>query len=259
MGVSATLQYNTATGRFPGVVWPNTFQATGGVIIANTGTITLDSAKVLNTSVPLTINNGATLAMSTYLLTLNGDLVNNGGSTSGSSTGGVTITGTATQSIGSFTTSGTLTLNKSPGTATLTGDVSTNNLTLTAGTLTLGAYNLTVAGSITGGSATTYIVTNSTDAGTLIQNFGSGSSKTFPIGSSTTATDYCPASFTNSGTAQNFAVRVLTYTNGSNACVNKQWYVRAQNSTTANFTSIIFYWNSVNKINSFTFKDKQSC
>ena len=58
----------------------------------------IECCQNFNASVPLTINSGAILAMSTYLLTLNGDLINNGGTTTGS--GGVTIAGTVTQSIG---------------------------------------------------------------------------------------------------------------------------------------------------------------
>ncbi|GAH96869.1 unnamed protein product, partial [marine sediment metagenome] len=137
-GASATLEYNTATGRTAGTEWITPFAAAGGVIIANTGTITADAAKVFDASVPLTINSGATLAMSTYLLTLNGNLVNSGGTTSGS--GGVTIAGTVTQSIGAFTNTGTVTMTKTGGTATFTGNVNGGALTLTGvnGTLNLG-------------------------------------------------------------------------------------------------------------------------
>ncbi len=50
-GSAATLQYNTATARTASVEWPTTFSGTGGVIIKNTGVITLNNAK--------TIRNGA--------------------------------------------------------------------------------------------------------------------------------------------------------------------------------------------------------
>ncbi|MGA9408021.1 MAG: hypothetical protein WBW71_12885, partial [Bacteroidota bacterium] len=60
-GANATLQYNTATARTTSAEeWITPFAATGGVIITNTGTITIDAAKVFNASIPLTINNGAT-------------------------------------------------------------------------------------------------------------------------------------------------------------------------------------------------------
>ena len=51
-GASATLQYNTASPRNAGPEWLSTFTASGGVIIANTGIITLNAAKIFNTSVP---------------------------------------------------------------------------------------------------------------------------------------------------------------------------------------------------------------
>ena len=44
-GASATLQYNTASSRTAGPEWLSTFSASGGVIIANTGVITLNAAK----------------------------------------------------------------------------------------------------------------------------------------------------------------------------------------------------------------------
>jgi len=161
-GGAATLQYNTTTARTAGVEWINLFSATGGIIITNTGTITLNSAEVLNA--PLTINSGSSLSMSTFILTFNGNFINNGGTTVG--TGGVTISGSSTQSIGSFTTSGTVQMTKTGGTATLTGNVTGAGLTIngTGGTLNLGTglthsftgvVTLTAGtGALNGGSST---------------------------------------------------------------------------------------------------------
>ncbi len=182
-GAAATLQYNTTTARTAGAEWITPFAPTGGVIIANTGTITMNAAKVFNASVPLTINSGSSLAMSTFLLTLNGNLVNNGGTTSGS--GGVTIAGTATtQSIGSFTTTGTVSCTKTAGTATFTGNVNGGALTIngTGGTLNLGTG---LTHTFTG----TFTRTNGTlNCGSSILNIGgsvSGTGGTFTAGTST--------------------------------------------------------------------------
>ena len=61
-GSAATLQYNTATSRTSSSEeWITPFTASGGVIIANTGTITLDASKTFSSNAPLTINSGATL------------------------------------------------------------------------------------------------------------------------------------------------------------------------------------------------------
>ncbi len=127
-GAAATLQYNTATNRTVEAEWITPFAATGGVVVANTGIITLDANKVFNANVPLTLNDGARLADTTFLMTLNGNFINNGGTTSGS--GGLTIAGTATQSIGGFTTTGTVSMTKTGGTATFTGHVHGGGLTI---------------------------------------------------------------------------------------------------------------------------------
>ena len=58
-GVNATLQYNTSSNRTASSEeWISTFTATGGVVISNTGEITLNANKTFNSSVPLTINSG---------------------------------------------------------------------------------------------------------------------------------------------------------------------------------------------------------
>jgi hypothetical protein len=59
-GANATLQYNTATARTAGTEWPATFTGSGGIIIASTGAITLNAAKILAANNPLIINSGAT-------------------------------------------------------------------------------------------------------------------------------------------------------------------------------------------------------
>ena len=112
------------------------------------------------------------------------------------------------QNIGGFTTSGIVTLNKSTGTATLTGDVSTNNLTLTSGKLILGANDLIVNGSITGGSASSYVVTDGT-GGYLYQNVAS-SNVLYPVG---TSSSYTPLTLNNyGGNNDNYGVYVSALT-----------------------------------------------
>ncbi len=140
-GGSATLQYNSANPRtVSSEEWLTPFAATGGVIIANTGTITLNQAKVFNASVPLTINNGATLATNNLQLTLGGNFVNGGTLTAGSSP--IVIANTmVAQSIGGFTTTGAVSMTKTAGTATATGNINGAGITIngTGGTLNLGA------------------------------------------------------------------------------------------------------------------------
>jgi hypothetical protein len=161
-GAAATLKYNTVNDRSTASEWVTPFVATGGIVVTNIGKITLSAAKVLDPSVPLTIDAGATLALYNYGLTLGDDLTNAGtlsANTSSSirfrgdffNTGTVSINnapvyleGTAAQSIAGFSTGGTVYMNKTGGTATLTGDMSANILTIdgVGGTLNLGVGRL---------------------------------------------------------------------------------------------------------------------
>ena len=218
-GSSATLQYNkpaayTATSE----EWITPFAATGGVVIANVGVITMGAAKVFNTGVPLTINTGATLTPGANLLTLGGNFSREGTLTSGS--GGVTIAGTAAQSIDGFTTTGAVTMSKTAGIATLQGNLSAAGLTITGvgGTLNLGAglthtftgnISLT-AGTLNGGSSTLNANNASPsawsgsgavfDAGTGTVNFGAAGGQSLAA----TATTFYNLTFSNSG------IRTLT-------------------------------------------------
>jgi hypothetical protein len=181
-GAAATLQYNTATARnASSEEWITTFAGSGGVIIANTGTITMDAAKVVNA--PLTINSGASLNTGNFALTFGGNFSNSGGTfTAGSSN--ITISGTGTQSISGFTTTGTVSMTKTGGTATFQGNVNGGALTINGagGTLNLGTG---LTHTFTG----TWTRTNGTlNAGSCTLNLGgsvSGTGGTFTAGTST--------------------------------------------------------------------------
>jgi hypothetical protein len=139
-GTAATLQYNTATARTATAEeWITPFAATGGVKIASTGIITMNVAKVFNSNVPLTINSGASLATNNLQVTFGGNFSNSGTFSAGSSP--IVITNTfASQSIAGFTTTGLVSMTKTGGTATLTGNVNGAGLTIngSGGTLSLG-------------------------------------------------------------------------------------------------------------------------
>lgn len=61
-GSEATLQYNMSVANLgTAEEWVTPFTGSGGVIITNSGTVTINAAKVFNSNIPLTINNGATL------------------------------------------------------------------------------------------------------------------------------------------------------------------------------------------------------
>jgi hypothetical protein len=213
-GPNATLRYNKA-GAYTATSeeWITSFNGSGGVVIANVGTITLNAAKVFNTAVPLTINNGAKLTTNNFGLTFGGNFINNGGLfTAGSSP--IIINNTMTsQSIAGFTTTGLVSMTKTSGTATFTGAVNGSGLTINGlgGTLHLGATlshiftgNVTLsAGTLNGGSSVLNVNATSTTAwsgtgtnftaGTGTVNFG-GVGQTLA-----TVTTFNNLTFSNSG------------------------------------------------------------
>ncbi|MFN9520186.1 MAG: beta strand repeat-containing protein, partial [Bacteroidota bacterium] len=84
-GSSAILQYNTSTARTAGVEWVSPFAASGGVVITNTGAITLNAAKVIP---QLSIASGALVNLSTFTTSRTGILVLNNATQSKGSYGG---------------------------------------------------------------------------------------------------------------------------------------------------------------------------
>jgi predicted CxxxxCH...CXXCH cytochrome family protein len=106
-GSGATLQYNTATARTASSEeWITPFTASGGIKIANTGVITMNSAETISSTSKLTVNSGSTLALANFGLSLAGNYV--GGTaanaliTSSGTSGVVTFNG-ASQSISGST------------------------------------------------------------------------------------------------------------------------------------------------------------
>lgn len=161
-GTNATLQYSNTTSRtVSSREWPATFTPTGGIIITNSSSVTVNNEnKTLSCGVPLTIHSGSSLTLgnntlsvggnftnagtfnsNNRALTYGGNFINSGSLTLGSSN--ITIGGgcSGNQSISGFTTTGSITMSKTSGTATFTGNVGTGALVLngTGGTLNLGS------------------------------------------------------------------------------------------------------------------------
>jgi len=183
-GSAATLEYNGSGAQTTGTEFPATWAGSGGVIIANAaGAVTLGAAKTINA--PLTINPSATLntsAANHYAVTFGGNFVNNGTFTANGSA--ITISGTGTQTIAGFTTTGTVFMMKTGGTATFTGNVNGGGLTIngSGGTLDLGT-------SLTHTFTGTWLRTGGTLLGdTSTLNLGSsvsGTGGTFTAGTGT--------------------------------------------------------------------------
>ena len=185
-GSNATLQYNTSVARTASDEWVSPFAATGGVIISNIGEVTMNADKIFNASVPLTINSGASLntSASNFALTFGGNFVNNGGTFTANASA-ITIDNTmATQSIAGFTTTGTVSITKTSGTATFNGNVNGGAFTLdgTGGTLDLGTgLTHTFTGTFTSTAGTLNLSSSTLNIGGLT----SGSGGTWNPGTST--------------------------------------------------------------------------
>jgi hypothetical protein len=168
-GASATLQYNKpAAFTTTANEWITPFGASGGIIISNTGVITMRNANVtLNSGAPLTINAGATLETGNNTLSVGGITTVSGTFTLASTaaktfTGDVTInagaiwneTGVATINFG-----GSLVNNAS----TFTANTGTHNFTFNGSTKTLSGSTTTSIASVVFSNNASY-----TNNGTLI-------------------------------------------------------------------------------------------
>lgn len=162
----------------------------------------------------------------------------------------VSFTGSVAQSIPANTFGGpvrNLGINNAAG-VTLNSNLLVNNtLALTSGRLRIGNFNLTVQ-SVTGGSSSSYIVTNGT--GRARTGVADLANYLFPVGN----TYYDPVTITNnSGSSDTFAVRVLNevLTNGSTGTtitkprIAATWDItKAQGNAGSGF-SMLFGWQAV--------------
>jgi hypothetical protein len=150
-GPTATLQYNIAVARTIGAEWISPFAAAGGVVISGIQTTTMNGAKVFNAGIPLVINNSAKLATGNFSLTLGGNFVNNGGTFTAGSAPIIITNAMPTQSIAGFTTTGLVSMTKTAGTATFTGNIGGAGLAINGagGTLNLGSNAHTFTGAVT--------------------------------------------------------------------------------------------------------------
>jgi len=248
-GAAATLQYKGTSAQTTGTEFPATWSGSGGVIIANTSgsAVTLNQGKVINA--PLTINTGAILNTGSYALTFGGNFINSGTFTAGTST--ITISGTGTQSIAGFSTSGIVSMTKTGGTATLTGNVNGIALTLdgSGGTLNLGTglthtingdVTLT-AGTLNGGSSTLSLTGNWNNSGTFTAN-----SSTITLNGTSTQ------SVTGATTFYNLT---LNNSNGlnlnNNATINNILNLTSSKITTGGSTVIIGTGGSVSRTSGY--------
>ncbi|MBK7028244.1 MAG: hypothetical protein IPH45_03125 [Bacteroidales bacterium] len=248
-GANATLKYNTSTSRSAGAEWFATFVASGGIIIDNTGTITLNAAKVVNS--PLVIASGSTLASGNYNLTLSKDITNDGTFIPGSAT--VTFNGSSNQNLAgeSAILFNNLTINNTAG-ITFSGtanEIVNGTLTLSNGIISTGSNVLQMGNSaiISGAGSTKYINGNlekGISANTVSIQFEVGDSQ-----------DYAPLTITFSGNT-NSAGTITASTNPTDhpavnssnidptLSLNRYWTLENNNVTGYTSYDAVFTYNA---------------
>lgn len=208
----------------------------------------------------LTIASGASLTISAgSVLDIKGNVTNSGTFTI---SGKAVYSGTA-QTIPAGTYAN-MEINGT-GNMSLGGTVAVSGvLTLTSGLMELGSHDLSIgtAGSITGGSASSYIVV--TGAGALKQQgIGAGGragAVGYPVG---TIASYTPLTVTNAGTSDEFSVRVINHvydaydandaptgTAQTNNNVDRTWIV-TETVPGGSLVTLDFHWNSGDELPGF--------
>lgn len=163
-----------------------------------------------------------------------------------------TFNGTATQTTGATMPAGvhTLTINNSNN-VTLSTSLTAGILNLMAGKLLLGDNTLTDT-TIIGNMPAGYIVTSGT--GKLKQAVDATSGNVFfPVGASVSS--YTPVTLSNTGTADNFSVRVsdnFDYTiNDTTKVVKKQWTITPDNASGTANVGITLGWTTADQGSAF--------
>ncbi len=149
-------------------------------------------------------------------------------------------------------------LNKASNHAYLQRDLSPNNLTLTAGNVVLGSYTLTIppSGTITGGSATTFV---QTDGSGVLRRTVASANIAFPVGNST----YNPLTMSNAGTSDLYDIRVFdeVLANGTAGAaftsdvVNRTWLI-AEGVQDGGNLNISVQWDAGDELSGF---DRTNC
>ncbi|MGN6421251.1 MAG: T9SS type A sorting domain-containing protein [Pseudobacter sp.] len=264
----ATSNAGTLTVNQPGTwlgvsssLWSNTANWSCGILPTASTNVTVSSSAPYMPVVDITsaicndilIQAGASVSINSgQTLTIKGSATNNG---TFSAVGKTTFSGSnQTLPGGSYedleiSGTGTKTLGNS---ATVSG-----TFTITSSKLQLGNNDLTIGagGGITGGNASSYVITNG--SGSLKQQgIGTGGTTSpviFPVG---TATSYVPVTLTNAGTSDAFGVRVIqsvfasydandipTGVAETQHSVSKTWMITEGTPGGSNVT-LTFQWNS---------------
>ncbi len=237
---------------------------------AGSQTLTLSSVTYAGAGLPIEVSSGTTLSMGTSMLggastfTLNAGATLESGwvygldstlATTGTKTlskaANYTFNGLSPQVTGTLLpdTVNNLTIKDTLGVRLSAGVTVNGALTLTTGRFLLGSKNLAAA-SITGGSAASYVAT---DSGGTLKRYAVGSTQTlFPVG---TKLAYSPVWITNAGTIDTFTVAVAPDSLGGirngNGRVKLKWNINEKTAGGSNAT-LQFGWYGSQEDSNFT-------
>ena len=213
------------------------------------------------TIVDLIIENGASMDVNGFNLSLTGDLLNDG--TFNQSNGTVTFTGSSGNVISGANSStfNHLTVDNTSGVNIATSATVNGTITFTNGHLIIGDADLTIggSGSLSGFGSSSYVVTNGT--GEFCQN-GIGSSRTgniiFPVGK--VIGSYTPVTINNSGTGDSFCVRICDGITDNGTCttgtamtteVVDQTYFISEGMPGGSDVTLTLQWNATEELAPF--------
>lgn len=242
-GSNSTLVYNGVATYGVGYEW------TGNATTAGNGTpqnVTLTTSSVNMPGSARSLVGNLTIGIGSAL-NLNGTFGSDlsiGGNWSKVGTGAFTANnsavffrGTAAQTLSGATNFDYLIMNNNGGLALQTSSSIAINkgLTLTTGSITIGANNITIPASfaISGGSVASHIIANS--SGKVIRTVLGSTSRVFPVGLS--ATKYSPITLQNTTGTSDVSVNLSNTFTGAvtdaTKVVNLQWNVSSSAATTA--------------------------
>lgn len=228
------------------------YQTNGFPIVVQSGGTLKMGETVFGGNGAFTLEPGATIE-SGHANGLDSNLATTGTKTLSTSAHYV-FNGSAAQSTGALLPSvvGSLTINNAAGVSLSSSTSVSGTLAFSSGKLLLGANDITIgsSGTITGASASNFIVTNGTG---MLKRSGVGASDVlFPLGPS--AISYNPVTINNAGIADDFSVRVQTAfdnpPNLPNSVVNRQWTINEATPGGSNAT-IRLQWSAADQASGF--------
>ncbi len=241
----------SSTTNWGGCVVPG---ASTTIVIPPTANDPLLSADITVSDVIIEL--GAGLSLGTSTLTMTGNLFNDG--TINASSGAMQFGGGLTQDfVGNSFDVDNLIINKSGGASLRLYDAidlpASSTLTLTAGHLELAGTNLDLRGTLSGGSANSYVIAGSDYC--LNRPVGS-SNVLFPLGSSSGR--YFPATLNNSGVTDDFCIKTLddvladgeTGAPQTGNAVDKTWFID-EGTPGGSDVAVVLQWSTPDELAGF--------